>query len=125
MIQNNEVRNGVYFTGSVEFYISINTVKIASASLLPLVFRYVVPWSVVAVVPSYGSTAGGTVVVVYGVSFESSVSASCVFGDSHSIAVLFTTNASTDTSPNTHNADTLLSKDTPYTTTTVPPAVLP
>ena len=75
--------------GTVTVSLSINGI----ISDIPNNFRYQASSSIVAVVPSYGSTTGGTVVVVYGVSFESSVSASCVFGDVTVIALVVNSTA--------------------------------
>ena len=75
--------------GVVLLSVALNGLVINS----PFLYRYQASSSIVAVVPSYGSTAGGTVVVVYGVSFESSVSASCMFGDVSVIALVVNSTA--------------------------------
>ena len=75
-----------------------------------------------AVVPSYGSTAGGTVVVVYGVSFESSVSALCVFGDVSVLALVLNSTAIECETPSVPMSQTvavsIILDDTPYLSTT-------
>ena len=51
----------------------------------PILFTYQVASSIVGVMPSLGSTAGGTVVIVYGISFHTHGSmpgvCQCIFGN--------------------------------------------
>ena len=68
-------------TGCVEFKLVINGVRTSTGSK----FTYQVASSIVGVVPSLGSTAGGTVVIVYGISFHTYGSmpglCQCIFGN--------------------------------------------
>ena len=67
--------------GRVKVGLIINGIK----TLTGTQFTYQVPSSIVAVVPSLGSTAGGTAVIVYGVSFYTHGSmpgvCQCIFGN--------------------------------------------
>ena len=66
-----------------EVYVSVAIYGVVVQS--PILFTYQVASSIMGVVPSWGSTAGGTVVIVYGISFHTHGSmpgvCQCIFGN--------------------------------------------
>ena len=82
--------------GLVEVSVYVNG---EDKSVGSLSFRYMDPIVVVGASPDYGSTAGGSAVLVYGVGFVPMTNIACVFGDESSAGRYFNSTVVECTSP--------------------------